>query len=140
MAAKPQRITVAAEINAPLEKVWNAWSNPEAIKQWNQASADWHTTEAENDLSEGGQFRYHMAAKDGSAGFDLKGTYVAIDEFEYIEYELEDGRQVGISFMEDNGITNVTETFEAENQHSPELQQQGWQAIMNSFKQFVESN
>ncbi|MEY4661451.1 MAG: hypothetical protein RLZZ42_1403 [Bacteroidota bacterium] len=140
MAAKPQRITVAAEINAPLEKVWNAWSNPEAIKQWNQASADWHTTEAENDLSEGGQFRYHMAAKDGSAGFDLKGTYVAIDEFEYIEYELEDGRQVGISFMEDNGITNVTETFEAENQHSPELQQQGWQAIMNSFKQFVENN
>jgi uncharacterized protein YndB with AHSA1/START domain len=140
MAAKPQRITVAAEINAPFEKVWNAWSNPEAIKQWNQASADWHTTEAENDLSEGGQFRYHMAAKDGSTGFDLKGTYVAVDEFEYIEYELEDGRQVGISFMEDNGITNVTETFEAENQHSPELQQQGWQAIMNSFKQFVENN
>lgn len=140
MAAKPQRITVAAEINAPLEKVWNAWSNPEAIKQWNQASADWHTTEAENDLSEGGQFRYHMAAKDGSAGFDLKGTYVAIDEFEYIEYELEDGRQVGISFNEEDGITSVTETFEAENQHSPELQQQGWQAIMNSFKQFVENN
>ncbi len=140
MAAKPQRITVAAEINAPLEKVWNAWSNPEAIKQWNQASADWHTTEAENDLSEGGQFRYHMAAKDGSAGFDLKGTYVAIDEFEYIEYKLEDGRQVGISFNEEDGVTSVTETFEAENQHSPELQQQGWQAIMNSFKQFVESN
>ena len=140
MAAKPQRITVAAEINAPLEKVWNAWSNPEAIKQWNQASADWHTTEAENDLSEGGQFRYHMAAKDGSAGFDLKGTYVSIDEFEYIEYELEDGRQVGISFNEEDGITSVTETFEAENQHSTELQQQGWQAIMNSFKQFVENN
>ena len=140
MAVKPQRITVAAEIKAPLKKVWNAWSNPEAIKQWNQASADWHTTEAENDLSEGGQFRYHMAAKDGSAGFDLKGTYVAIDEFEYIEYELEDGRQVGISFTEEDGITSVTETFEAENQHSPELQQQGWQSIMNSFKQFVESN
>jgi uncharacterized protein YndB with AHSA1/START domain len=140
MAVKPQRITVAAEIHAPLKKVWNAWSNPEAIKQWNQASADWHTTEAENDLSEGGQFRYHMAAKDGSAGFDLKGTYVAIDEFEYIEYKLEDGRQVGISFNEEDGVTSVTETFEAENQHSPELQQQGWQAIMNSFKQFVEKN
>lgn len=140
MAVKPQRITVAAEIHAPLKKVWNAWSNPEAIKQWNQASADWHTTEAENDLSEGGQFRYHMAAKDGSAGFDLKGTYVAIDEFEYIEYKLEDGRQVGISFNEEDGVTSVTETFEAENQHSTELQQQGWQAIMNSFKQFVESN
>jgi uncharacterized protein YndB with AHSA1/START domain len=140
MAVKPQRITVAAEIHAPLKKVWNAWSNPEAIKQWNQASADWHTTEAENDLSEGGQFRYHMAAKDGSAGFDLKGTYVAIDEFEYIEYKLEDGRQVGISFNEEDGVTSVTETFEAENQHSNELQQQGWQAIMNSFKQFVESN
>ncbi len=140
MAVKLQRITVAAEIQAPLKKVWNAWNNPEAVKQWNQASADWHTTEAENDLSEGGQFRYHMAAKDGSAGFDLKGTYVAIDKFEYIEYKLEDGRQVGISFNEEDGVTSVTETFEAENQHSTELQQQGWQAIMNSFKQFVESN
>jgi uncharacterized protein YndB with AHSA1/START domain len=140
MAVKPQRITVAAEINAPLQKVWNAWSNPEAIKQWNQASADWHTTEAENDLSEGGQFCFHMAAKDGSAGFDLKGTYVAVDELEYIEYELEDGRQVGISFNEEDGITSITETFEAENQNPASLQQEGWQSILNSFKQFVESN
>jgi len=140
MAVKPQRITVAAEINAPLQKVWDAWSNPYAIKQWNQASADWHTTEAENDLSEGGQFRFHMAAKDGSAGFDLKGTYVTVDELEYIEYELEDGRLVGISFMEEDGITSVTETFEAENQNPAAAQEQGWQAILNNFKQFVESH
>jgi uncharacterized protein YndB with AHSA1/START domain len=140
MAVRPQRITVAADINAPLKKVWKAWTSPEAIMQWNQASADWHTTEAENDLCEGGQFRFRMAAKDGSEGFDLKGTYTAVDELEYIEYEMEDGRQVGISFNEDDGVTSVTETFEAENQHSPEIQQAGWQAIMNSFKQFVESH
>ncbi len=108
--------------------------------QWNQASADWHTTEAENDLYEGGQFRFLMAAKDGSVGFDFKGTYTAVEELEYIEYELEDGRQVGISFNEEDGVTSVTQTFEAENQNSTELQQAGWQAIMNSFKQFVESH
>jgi hypothetical protein len=81
-----------------------------------------------------------MAAKDGSAGFDLKGTYVAVDELEYIEYELEDGRQVGISFNEEDGITSITETFEAENQNPAAAQLQGWQAILNNFKQFVESN
>jgi hypothetical protein len=42
--------------------------------------------------------------------------------------------------MEEDGITSVTETFEAENQNPAADQQQGWQAILNSFKQFVEGN
>jgi uncharacterized protein YndB with AHSA1/START domain len=140
MSTKAKRITVQADVHAPLEKVWKAWSNPSDIMQWNQASDDWHTPESEVDFREGGSFRNLMAAKDGSASFNLKGTYTAIDPMEYIEFEMEDGRTVGISFSFEDGITNITETFEAENQHPAEMQQQGWQAILDNFKKYVEAN
>ena len=45
-----QRITIKTIINGPVEKVWTYWTEPEHIKKWNNASEDWHTTKAENDL------------------------------------------------------------------------------------------
>jgi hypothetical protein len=33
----------------------------------------------------------------------------------------------------------VVETFEAESENSVELQRQGWQAILDNFKKYVES-
>ena len=43
--------------------------------KWNNASNDWHTPRAENDLKVGGKFLYRMEAKDGSSEFDFDGTY-----------------------------------------------------------------
>ena len=43
------RITVETTINAPVEKVWQYWTEPKHIVQWNNASDDWHTPQAEND-------------------------------------------------------------------------------------------
>jgi len=62
-------ITVRAIINLPIEKVWKFWTTPEDIVKWNNASDDWHTAHAENDLRVGGSFIYRMEAKDGSMGF-----------------------------------------------------------------------
>jgi len=71
-------ITVAVIINAPLEKVWKLWTEPEHIIRWNFASDDWQTPRAENDLREGGRFLWRMEAKDGSSGFDFEGVYKKI--------------------------------------------------------------
>ena len=68
-------ITVENTINAPVEKVWAYWSAPEHITKWNNASEDWHSPRAENDLRTGGKFSTRMEAKDGSMGFDFGGTY-----------------------------------------------------------------
>ena len=65
------QITVQTTINAPVEKVWKLWTSPEHITKWNNASEDWHTPYAENDLQPGGKFLSRMEAKDGSMGFDL---------------------------------------------------------------------
>lgn len=131
-------ITVQAKINAPIEKVWTSWTTPADIVRWNNASEDWQTTRAENDLRVGGQFSYRMEANDGSMGFDFWGVYDEVVFHEKIDYTLGDSRKVRISFSSFGNQTEVIQTFEAENENSMELQCTGWQAILNNFKRFVE--
>ena len=80
------KVTVATLVNAPVAKVWNAYTTPEDIKQWNAASDDWHTTQATVELREGGAFSSRMEAKDGSFGFDFAGTYTRIVPNQLIGY------------------------------------------------------
>lgn len=135
-------ITVETTINAPLEKVWDYWTTPEHIKQWNSASDDWHTPKAENDLREGGSFSSRMEAKDGSMGFDFGGTYTKVEEYREIAYIMGDGRKVSISFNghREGDHTHVSETFDPESENSPEMQRAGWQSIMDNFKKYTESH
>ena len=134
------RITIEAVINAPVDKTWDYYTGPAHIMQWNQACPDWHCPSATNDLRPGGKFSSTMAAKDGSFSFDFAGTYNRIAEYELITYTIGDGRKVQVYFKAEGDSTTITEIFEAENIHSPELQQQGWQAILNNFKRYAETN
>ena len=131
-------ITIEATINAPVATVWESWNNPEHITKWNSASDDWHTPRAKNDLRVGGTLTSRMEAKDGSMGFDFTGTYDVIAVNEYIEYTLADGRKVKVNFTTDGSSTNVIESFDAENENPVEMQQAGWQAILDSFKKYTE--
>ncbi len=81
-----------------------------------------------------------MAAKDGSFSFDFEGIYDEIIPQKFIKYHLEDGRTVEISFEEKDNQILVTETFDAEDQNSEEMQKEGWQAILNNFKNYTETN
>lgn len=138
MEATKTNITVQATVEAPVEKVWNAWTKPEHITQWNNASDDWHTPKAENDVRVGGKFSATMAAKDGSASFDFEGTYTSVKPHQLIEYTIIGGRTVKIVFEAAGKKTRVTETFEAENENPIELQRGGWQAILDNFKKYTE--
>lgn len=133
-------ITVETTVQIPVEKTWELWTKPEHITQWNNATDDWHTPYAENDLRTGGKFLSRMAAKDGSVSFDFTGRYLTVKPNEQIIYEIADGRQVQISFTRVGNTTNIVESFEAEEIHSHDLQKGGWQSILNNFKKYAESN
>jgi uncharacterized protein YndB with AHSA1/START domain len=133
------KITVETLIRAELDAVWNAWNNPDDIRQWNNAQDDWHTTKSTVDLREGGLFTAQMEARDGSAGFDFEGSYTRIVPGKVIEYRMSDGREVSVEFAERPGGVLVKETFETESQNPPELQRQGWQAILDNFGRHVEA-
>lgn len=132
-------ITVKATINAPIEKVWERWTTPEHITKWAFASDDWHAPSATNDLRPGGAFSSRMEAKDGSMGFDFGGIYDTVKTNELIEYTLGDGRKVSIEFESNGDVTMVTETFDPERENPVEMQQAGWQMILDNFKKHAES-
>ena len=133
-------ITVETEINAPLEAVWKCWTTPEDIVTWNNASDDWCTTRATNDLKAGGKFSYRMESKDGSFGFDFEGTYTQITIHHQITYVLGDERKVDLVFTSIQNKTLITEEFEAEHTHPADHQKFGWQSILNNFKSYVETS
>src|ERR1700722_5377369 len=115
--AMSEKITVEANIAAPIGQVWRAWNTPEDIKQWNAASDDWHTTKSTVDLRVGGNYSSRMEAKDGSMGFDFAGTYTRVEEHKLIESSLGD-RTLLVEFIpEKDGIT-VRESFDSEPTHS----------------------
>lgn len=133
------KITVEALVKASPERVWEAWSNPGDIKQWNAASEDWHTPSCSVDLRAGGRFSSRMEAKDGSMGFDFEGTYTRVVPRELIEYRMSDDREVRVEFKVVPEGVRVTETFDAETENSAELQREGWQAILDRFARHVET-
>ncbi len=134
------KITIESIINAEVSKVWNYFTDPKHITKWNFASDDWHCPDAVNDLRIGGKLNYRMEAKDGSFGFDFEAIYDEVITHKILSYTLLDGRQAKTSFEVFSGLTKVITTFEAEQQNSVDLQRNGWQAILNNFKKYVESN
>lgn len=133
-------ITINADISAPIEKVWQYWTEPQHIMKLAFADDTWEAPRAENDLRTGGKFFTRMQAKDGSAGFDFSGVYTEVKEYEVIAYEMDDGRQVRAEFSSTPDGVHIEQTFQLEGQHSEEQQRSGWQAILNNFKSYVESN
>ena len=132
------KITVHTTVAAPIAAVWRAYTSPEDIKQWNAASSDWHTTAAAVDLREGGAFSSRMEAKDGSMGFDFAGVYTRVIPNERIEYAFGE-RTAHVTFAEMPGGVDVVVAFDGEQTHSEQQQRDGWQAILDNFKRYVEA-
>ncbi len=135
-----KKITVEATIAANPQKLWRLWTKPNHITQWNFANDDWHCTKAENDLRVGGKFCYRMEAKDESSGFDFEGIYNAVVDQEKVSYTLLDGRVSTTTFESLGEHTKVTTTFDAKQNNAMDIQNEGWQAILNNFKSYVEAH
>ena len=133
------KVTVEVTVNAPVEKVWKSWSEPQHITKWCAASDDWHAPKAENDLRTGGTFSTRMEAKDGSFGFDFGGVYDNVKKNELIEYTMGDGRKVRVAFTPSGDTTKIVETFDAETTNPVDMQRTGWQAILDNFKRYTET-
>jgi uncharacterized protein YndB with AHSA1/START domain len=131
------KIKVEAIIAADLSKVWEFWTEPEHIMNWNFASDDWHCPKAKNDLRAGGKYFARMEAKDGSFGFDFEAVYDEVIDQKRITYTMGDGRKATTTFEKLNDSTKLTTVFDAENQNDLEMQKTGWQAIMDNFKKYV---
>lgn len=134
------RITVRTKIQAPIEKVWKFYTESKHMTEWNFASEEWHCPNAKNDLQKGGKFDLRMEAKDGSMGFDFTGKYEKVIPNELISYKIADGRAVDVEFSKSESEVLLKQIFDAEGTNSDEQQKNGWQAILDNFKKYAESN
>jgi len=131
-------LTAETEVNATIDKIWTVWNAPEHITKWNTFSAEWHTSSAENDLREGGRFLYVMGLKDGSFSFNFQGKYDEVITHHLITYTLDDGRKSVISFSGSNPV-KITENFQPDKTQPYDMQKQYCQAVLDSFKKYVEA-
>jgi uncharacterized protein YndB with AHSA1/START domain len=133
-----EKIIIEVMVHAPRERVWESFTTPTHIEEWNHASDDWECTNVINDLRVGGRLSSRMAAKDGSAAFEFGGVYTAVIPHERLAFTMDDGRNVALSFTTVEESTHVVETFDPETENPLELQREGWQAILDSFKRHTE--
>ncbi len=132
-------IKIEALVFASPQKTWDYYTQPEHIINWNFADVSWHCPAASNDLTIGGKYYARMEAKDGSFGFDFEAYYTEIEMGKMFTYIFAE-RKVCVQFENNEDNSKVTVTFEPENENPIDLQRDGWQSIMNSFKKYTESN
>jgi uncharacterized protein YndB with AHSA1/START domain len=132
------KVVIDVEIKGDMNDIWSKWSEASHIKNWYFASLDWHVPYVEQSFEVGKTFLYRMEAKDGSMGFDFTGRFKEIDVNKSIIYVLEDNRQVVTTFSVNDCNILLVQEFEVEDELSSEMQKQGWQAILNQFKSYVE--
>ena len=139
MDTKPfETIVISAVVASDAKQIWECYTSPEHITQWNFAADSWCCPSASNDLREGGRYVARMEAKDGSFGFDFEAQYTEVVPYEKLTYEMADGRKASIQFAESDGAMRVTIAFDAEHMNPIEMQRDGWQAILNNFKSYCE--
>lgn len=133
------KITVTATVNASATKTWDCYTNPAHIVNWNFADPSWHCPSAINDLKVGGTYIARMEARDGSFGFDFEAVYSEITLGKHFTYGFE-GRNVFVKFNDLGTQTEVIVSFDPETENPVDLQRQGWQSILNNFKNYTENN
>ncbi len=131
-------IRITTDVNASIEKVWDFYTNPQHITQWNFASADWCCPRASSDLRTGGVFSSRMESRDGKYGFDFEGVYDEVVDKKSIKYTF-GGRRAQVIFEDLADHVTVTVEFEPEHENSLQMQRDGWQSILNNFKSYVET-
>lgn len=103
--ANVMKIIIETKVAVLIVDVWRAFSNPDDIVQ-SDATDDWQTTRASNDLKIGGKLLLCIEAKNGGMGFDFAATYTQIELNRLIEFRENDGRMVRLGFIEtDIGVT-----------------------------------
>ena len=76
---EPTVARLRRRFDAPPERVFDAWTNPEVMRRWFAAGEDWDTPVAEVDLQPGGRFRVSMRNPATGDVYSAGGAYTVVD-------------------------------------------------------------
>lgn len=91
-------ITIIREYDAPLEKVWKAWTTSEMLDQW-WGPKPWRAITKSLDFREGGHWHYSMNGPEGE---------VQWGKFDYLTIEPNESFIGKDGFSDENGTLDTT--------------------------------
>lgn len=91
-------ITIIREYDAPLEKVWKAWTTSEMLDQW-WGPKPWRAITKSLDFREGGHWHYSMNGPEGE---------VQWGKFDYLTIEPNESFTGKDGFSDENGTLDTT--------------------------------
>jgi len=141
-------ISISREINAPIERVWQAWITPEDIARWFVAEHGLDTEVIQMDVKKGGQARLKFP---GSAG-EYTWTYVEIDKpnklvIDILDFSLPQflpdgaGGKCSIELKDLDGITRVTVSGELpvgmDSENDRKMAEKGWSYTLANLDNYL---
>jgi uncharacterized protein YndB with AHSA1/START domain len=141
-------ITVTRVINFPIERVWQAWTNPEDLKHWFVAKEGTATQIIQFDVKVGGKVRL----KFHGAGGEYTWTYIKIDKpnqlvFDILDFSLPQFNKKGaggictVSFKDLNGKTEVSVggelPDEMNNESMRKMAEAGWGGTLDKLNNYL---
>ncbi len=141
-------LTIRRTINAPQQRVFEAWTQEEHLKHWWRCNPAWKTDLAEVDLKVGGNYRLSMHDPEAGQSHVCRGEFREIDPPRKVVYtwfweppgmEM-DETLVTVEFLEQGDSTEIVLTHEhfpgsaAANEHN-----QGWNLCIDVLQQWLES-
>ncbi|MFD2562572.1 SRPBCC domain-containing protein [Aquimarina rubra] len=141
-------LSLQRTFNAPIELVWEAWSQPEHIVQW-WGPKGMETKVIEHNFSEGGAWKYAMLMPDGNE-FIADGIYIKIVKLEKIISSanfkpMTEGVEIQALFEKDGDRTSFTFNVVHPTEEYCKQQEKmgfmnGWGSVFDRLKEFVDTS
>lgn len=145
--ASNRTLTLERTLDAPIQLVWEAWTQPEHIAMW-WGPKGMTTKVLEHNFTVGGSWKYSMAMPDGSE-FIADGVYSVIVELEKIFSSanfkpMTEGVEIQCIFKEEGNTTHFTFNCIHETEEYCKQQEQmgfynGWGSVFERLNEFLQS-
>jgi uncharacterized protein YndB with AHSA1/START domain len=135
-------VTVSRVISAPIDRVWQAWTDPDKLKKWFVAEPGKDTQVIQFDVKIGGKVRLKFP---GAAG-EYTWTYVKIDKphllvFDILDFSLADYQGAGgicnVELEDQGGKTKVTVWGMTPDESMVKMAQKGWGFTLNNLSNYL---
>jgi len=132
-------------INAPAERVFEAFTNPSERVKWWCVPGRFRTTHAESDLRPGGRWAMRGTKPDGGA-FSVIGEYRAVERPKLLVFTWSPDWQgdateslVRIELTESNGVTHLKLTHSGLRTETARASHRGWPQVLALLERHVKA-
>jgi uncharacterized protein YndB with AHSA1/START domain len=138
-------LRLSRRFEAPRERVFDAWTNPDVLREWWAAVPTWEPGDAEVDLRPGGRYRLSMTNTDDGATHTVVGEYTEVRRPERLAYtwswEGDPAAMAGsartlveVEFVDDGDATTVNLTHSGfANAEIRDMHEHGWAGCLDNL-------